>query len=180
MAFVPVCTLFECWWTSIIQTFVTALTIVVTTSTSSLPVMLPFYILMSRLYNNVLPRQHHCNSCVLPWWWAIIGTYVYSILCMLHWNILHDAHGANYLCTDVHTLVLEICMHKVFALYMCVVSSWCGRPKSISWGGKTRRWQSARYAAVSEVLCPPKMLRYTRASSDVPLFGLPFHLDCDP
>ena len=32
---------------------------------------------------------------------------------------------------DVHSL-LEIYMHKVFALYMCVVCSWCGRPKSIS------------------------------------------------
>ena len=33
--------------------------------------------------------------------------------------------------TDVHSL-LEICMNKVFALYMCVVCSWCGKTKSIS------------------------------------------------
>ena len=49
--------------------------------------------------------------------------------------------------------VLETCMHKVFALYTCVVSSWCGRPESISWGGTETRWRSAHYTGVSEVQC---------------------------
>ena len=60
---------------------------------TSLPVISPFYILMSGLHNNLLPRQHHCNSCVLPTWG---GTCVNSVHATL---ILHNAtaHGANYL-----------------------------------------------------------------------------------
>ena len=78
----------------------------------------------------------------------------YLIVYVLHWNIwCNITHGANCLhrCAYFNCKV-QICIHTVFALHMCVVCSWrtC---INLLWGKKTRR-KSTCYAAVSEVMRP--------------------------
>ena len=72
--------------------------------------------------------------------------------------VLHDvtAHGADCLYRCAYfTCKVQICIHTVFALHMCVVCSWrtC---VNLLWGEKTKWWKITRYAAVSEVMRPSK------------------------
>ena len=89
--------------------------------------------------------------------------YITWCNCLWCWLSLHTC--AYFNCK------VQICIHTLFALRMCVVCSWCGRRKSIvRWENKKMEKhslcsQSARWCVL------PKMLRDTSALSESPLVG---------